>query len=398
MLFCCDMERFFVICYFLFVCNLFLFSFNGVDNADKVIMRIGDAEVYLSEFEFLYSDISRYKDCSKDDFFHYFSRFKLKAFDARRLGLDKNIDGTLRNAIIEEIISDSVVNQNIVNHPFAYLLTYRVLQNEDTCYGLKFMNEVYSKLESGIKVWEICDTFSDVRFFCEEIINQEYLLDEVKNEFLRNNGSTCSKPFISPEGVHILVKSDLEMLGYKDCVDDVLLASQWEKYYDEHLKKYRNEDLEVFFKENRKKYRWEFPHFKGAVIHCKNKRAARRIKKNIRKLPVEEWEPALEAMMRENSDYDALMETGLFQIGENVYVDKLVFKCGEYDKLEDYPYTFTFGKCLDYTPDSYKDVYEVLLQDYYLYHEEAYFENLERELRVEKYIDVLKTVNSDGSN
>ena len=92
------------------------------------------------------------------------------------------------------------------------------------------------------------------------------------------------------------------------------------------------------------------------------------------------------------------MQTGLFCIGENEYIDKLAFKCGNCKPVDGYPYSFVVGRCLDYMPDSYKDVYDIVVQDYILKRKELYFERLEREFRVEKYIDVLKTVNSDGSN
>ena len=106
----------------------------------------------------------------------------------------------------------------------------------------------------------------------------------------------------------------------------------------------------------------------------------------------------LRYLSEEDFRYDAIVESGLFCIGENEYVDKLVFKCGNYNPKEGYPYTFVIGKCLDYMPGSYEDVYDVLLKDYMQEKENRYFDELERKLRVEKYIDVLKTVNSSGSN
>lgn len=140
------------------------------------------------------------------------------------------------------------------------------------------------------------------------------------------------------------------------------------------------------------------PHYKGAVIHCKSRKYARKIKKELRRYPLDEWSDILSGIGKKDSRYDAVMQTGLFCIGENEYIDKLAFKCGNCKPVDGYPYSFVVGRCLDYMPDSYKDVYDIVVQDYILKRKELYFERLEREFRVEKYIDVLKTVNSDGSN
>lgn len=398
--FCYDMIRILMVCSLLFLWRVCLFAYNDEELVDKVIMKIDDEKVYLSEFDLLYSNIGKYNDCSKDEYFHYFSRYKLKAFDAKRLGLDKKLDKTVKDAVRKEIESTSSISENSTDASLIYLLTYRVPQNEDTDCGLEFMNEVYLKLKSGIKVDDICYAISDERFLCEEIHNKDYILDEVESELYKCSKEGFSRPFKSPEGIHILINSnsDISRCNFENCVDDILLALQWDKYYSENLKKYSDGDLKDFFEENKKKYRWEFPHFKGAVIHCKNKKAAKRIRKKIKRQPIENWKGIIERMMNDNPDYDALVDVGLFQIGENAYIDKLVFKCGEYKTLEDYPYIFTVGKSLDYMPENYKDVYDVIIQDYYIEHEDAYFEDLERNFKVEKYIDVLKTVNSDGSN
>lgn len=113
---------------------------------------------------------------------------------------------------------------------------------------------------------------------------------------------------------------------------------------------------------------------------------------------MELWNDKLNELIRENKVYDSVIEVGLFEIGENEYIDKLAFKCGEYKEMNEFPYTFILGKKLDYMADNYHDVYDVLIQDYKQECEKLYFQDLERKFRVEKYIDVLKTVNCDGSN
>ena len=191
---------------------------------------------------------------------------------------------------------------------------------------------------------------------------------------------------------------EVKEFRWEDKADDALLAAAWDKYYSDNMQNYSEDDLKGFFKANKKRYRWELPHYKGAVIHCKSRKYARKIKKELRRHPLEEWSDILSGIGKKDSRYDAVMQTGLFCIGENEYIDKLAFKCGNCKPVDGYPYSFVVGRCLDYMPDSYKDVYDIVVQDYILKRKELYFERLEREFRVEKYIDVLKTVNSDGSN
>ena len=396
MLFCYDMIRILLFPLLLCFWSLRLYSLDEYNKTtDKILMKIGDSKVYLSEFESMYSNIVGYTDCSRDEYFHYFSRYKLKAFDAVRLGLGNTV-----TAVKYKNILSHIEGKEDKGAPLAYLLTFRIRQDEDTDYAIKVMEGVITKLKSGFSLSQITDEMSDKRFSCDEITDDVFLLEEVRKELNENRPNIISKAFMSPEGVHVLVKyfdkiSTCHFTGFSDCL---IMASLWDEYYRENLRNYTEKDLEKFFRDNRKKYIWEFPHFRGIVIHCKNKKAARKIRRVLKKKPEYEWKEVLGDMMRENSDYDSLVDYGLFQIGENEYVDKLVFKCGDYKIKEDYPYTFTLGKCLDCMPERYTDVYDVLLQDYYLKLEDLYFERLERDFRVEKYIDVLKTVNSDGSN
>jgi hypothetical protein len=56
------------------------------------------------------------------------------------------------------------------------------------------------------------------------------------------------------------------------------------------------------------------------VIHCQNRKAASKIKKKLKKLPLSEWEKVLSQEAIRDSVYHAELETGLFQIGKNPYV------------------------------------------------------------------------------
>ena len=398
MLFCFDMVRPVLICFLFLLQCIDLYS-GGISEAeDKVLLRIGEENIYLSEFNAMYDNVSNFRDCSRSEYFYYFLTYKLKVYDAERLGLDSvsDVEKMRVNLKTELLHPDSYGN----DEKQVRLLTYRVRQDEELDNGIAGMKDICSKLETGVKVDDICRNLSDSRFSCISVTDETFLLNEIKEELGKIKGTGHSLPFVSPEGVHVVVKCipEVKKFRWEDKADDALLAAAWDKYYSDNMQNYSEDDLKVFFKANKKRYRWELPHYKGAVIHCKSRKYARKIKKELRRHSQEEWSDILYGIGKKDSRYDAVMQTGLFSIGENEYIDKLVFKCGNYKPVDGYPYSFVVGKCLDYMPDSYKDVYDIVVQDYILKRKELYFERLEREFRVEKYIDVLKTVNSDGSN
>lgn len=46
---------------------------------------------------------------------------------------------------------------------------------------------------------------------------------------------------------------------------------------------WNEDDLERFFKQHKSDYAWELPHYRGAVIHCKDRKTASAIKKQLKK-------------------------------------------------------------------------------------------------------------------
>ena len=80
------------------------------------------------------------------------------------------------------------------------------------------------------------------------------------------------------------------------------------------------------------------------------------IKKQLKKKPVSQWEDVLHRLIGNASFPKARIETGVFQIGTNRYIDKLVFKCGDFQPDPALPYVFVMGKKLKKGPESYEDV------------------------------------------
>lgn len=270
------------------------------------------------------------------------------------------------------------------------------------------------------------------------------LLQEFSTRLLKMRPDEYSEPFVSPLGVHLVrllerkqevgftqampwLENYVDRLGVvsgllnleayaawneqnKEAlpeglrmelqqVADGLLVACWDK--QNHIGEYVSVspvELKHYFDQNRAEYAWSLPHYKGAVIHCQDKKVAKKLRKMLKKLSPEMWVNAIRKWTEEHPDSPARIQQGLFQIGKNPYVDKLAFKCGSYQPMEGFPYVFVMGKCLKKGPEAYTDVRRAVTEDYRLAQEKDRLGDLRKRFAVEINSEVLKTVNCSGSN
>jgi len=152
--------------------------------------------------------------------------------------------------------------------------------------------------------------------------------------------------------------------------------------------------LDTFFEENRANYKWDSPRFKGVIVHCKDKKTAKAVKKLTKKNPQEEWATVIRKTLNNDSISVVKVEKGLFIKGDNKYVDKLEFKSGSFEPVKDYPVTIVIGKMLKGGPESYKDVRGPVTADYQNYLEAGWIKELRDKYKVEINQQILKTVNN----
>lgn len=151
--------------------------------------------------------------------------------------------------------------------------------------------------------------------------------------------------------------------------------------------------LEKFFKKNKKKYAWDAPRFKGAVVHCATPELATSVGKALKKMPEEEWRNYLQKEVNRDSLQLVHMVRGLFKIGSDANVDSLVFKQGAGKPMEKYPHAVVVGKVQKKYPGSYRDVRGPVTADYQTTLEKQWIESLRKKYKVEIYSEVLETVN-----
>ena len=268
-------------------------------------------------------------------------------------------------------------------------------------------------------------------------------LNEWKDQLSSLRRQQFSAPFYSPKGIHILrwvgqqstvpyeevmdeLTYRLEKKGSMNSAIDMNLLSLWLKNGTEGLEtqspsiKWQQQEirdallvsslpwveeneleiddsvLEHYYKQHQDRFAWKLPRYKGAVIHAKDKKTAKSIKKYLKDVPMENWKRAFDRLFVDKDQADALMDYGLFELGKNDYIDDMVFKCTKAPRIEDYPYSFVMGKKMKKGPTSFRDVRTLVLQEYQKENLVSITKQLRKKYRVEIYSNVLKTVNNDG--
>ena len=153
------------------------------------------------------------------------------------------------------------------------------------------------------------------------------------------------------------------------------------------------EGLQKFFKKNRKKYKWDKPHYKGFLIQCCDAATADGIKNRIKELDDDSVIVVLNREFNTDSLTRVKVERGLFVEGDNEKIDELVFKGAPVKADEKLPIAFVSGKLLKKMPEAYTDVRGQVMADYQTYLEKVWVKKLNKKYPVEIYEDVLKTVN-----
>lgn len=75
--------------------------------------------------------------------------------------------------------------------------------------------------------------------------------------------------------------------------------------------------LATYFKFHSSDYRWEQPRYKGAVLHCADKKTAKRAKKLLKKVPENEWIELLQKTFNTSGVELIKVEQGVFAVGDN---------------------------------------------------------------------------------
>lgn len=370
----------------LFICFLKAASFLYADKLDDelFLLKVADA-----------------KRCGWDTVPAFRHRCKVEQGKAlRAVLLDAGRQDSVLHALYRESVERYSAKGWVKLEEIVRLLPQRATRNEvgQVC---RQMDSVYVSLQGGMPFEIYLEQGCEAQW-CPSVA----LLKEFSCRLDTMRKGTYTKPFLSPLGVHIIKLVDrkpaisyeeaspfleiyLDRLGEKNpalnrsrymqwqhgerkdvaverCLTEVkncMLAAWWDVRHPLPDVSDENE-LKHFFEANKKAYAWEFPHYKGAVVLCKDKKSASRIRKCLKKVPMEQMEEVFRMWQAEHPEVDAVIQVGLFQIGKNPYIDKLAFKCGEMPHDPRYPYAIVVGKRLKKGPENYTDAYGQVKKDF----------------------------------
>lgn len=154
------------------------------------------------------------------------------------------------------------------------------------------------------------------------------------------------------------------------------------------------ESLARYFKDNKKKYKWDEPRFKGMAYHVKEQADVKAVAKCVKNLKFDDWNEALRTTFNSDSIMRIRVEKGIFKKGDNPLIDREVFKVQDVkvDSVSGYPIDATYGKVLK-KPEDYTDVRALVTADLQDEFERIWVSDLRKEYPVVINTEILKTIN-----
>ena len=167
------------------------------------------------------------------------------------------------------------------------------------------------------------------------------------------------------------------------------------EYIDRRMaaKAQNDNELQDYFNAHKKQYRWDLPRYKGIVIHTKDKKTRKRIKKQLKKVPETQRLDYLERTYNFQSTNEIKAEQGTFAVADNAFVDKRICKVGAFTPIETHPFTLLMGDKVK-GQESYEEIRDEVRNDYKNCLEERWISLLRKKSKVEIKQEVLKTVNN----
>lgn len=228
--------------------------------------------------------------------------------------------------------------------------------------------------------------FIDARGIREGIVDQK--LDTLSKE------TGLSKAQLLENKAEELSADDVEMRNLIREYHDGLLLYEisnrlvWDKAAKDEA------GLDAYFKQNRSKYAWDEPRYKGMAYHVKDKKDVKAVKKAVKKLPFGEWADKLRTTFNNDSIIRIRVEKGIFKPGDHALIDQMVFKRDTIAKpVEGYPIDAVFGKLLKKGPEEYTDVRGLVTADYQDMLEKEWVAELRKRYNYSVDPKVLETVN-----
>ena len=152
--------------------------------------------------------------------------------------------------------------------------------------------------------------------------------------------------------------------------------------------------LDKYFKKNRKKYAFETPRYRGAIIHANSQENLQMLKELLTGRQYRDYKSVIEENLPKDSARVVRVEMGVFAVGDNAWVDKYVFAQGEGGEYrKGFGFVDVVGTVIE-SPETYWDVKGAVQSDYQKYLEDKWVKKLRKKYKVKVDKEVLKTVNN----
>jgi peptidyl-prolyl cis-trans isomerase SurA len=152
--------------------------------------------------------------------------------------------------------------------------------------------------------------------------------------------------------------------------------------------------LNKHFEKNRKKYLFDSPRYRGAVVHANSQENLDMIKNMLAGKHANDYKAVIEENLPKDSAKVVRVEIGMFSAGDNAWVDKYIFNQGEGGEYRrGLGFVDVIGQLIS-APESYKDVKGAVQNDYQKYLEERWVKALRKKYKVKVDKKVLGTVNN----
>lgn len=151
--------------------------------------------------------------------------------------------------------------------------------------------------------------------------------------------------------------------------------------------------LKEYFDDNRDKYTWDAPRFRGYVYRARSKEMLKRIKRVLKSCKADEGIAMLKQQLPADSMKFVRVHFGVYKQGDDPIVDYRIFKNGKAPKENKVlPYYEISGKKYK-RPKAVVDVKQSVVADYQTFKEKVWIEGLRKKYNYSIDEKVLSTVN-----
>lgn len=230
-----------------------------------------------------------------------------------------------------------------------------------------------------------------LRYLKQKSLSEKILDDKISSITGQAPTATDKQLFLDQKAEELAAKDIKLKYLFKEYHDGLLLFAIADRTIWHNAAR-SEKALELFFKQNKKKYKWESPRYRGAIYHAANKDKAKAFKKLLKKADFGLWREIM-AQNSMSGEANAIKgEVGIFRYGDNAFVDRLVFK-NKHNSLptQTLPITKVYGKKIK-RPKKYTDVRNLVLEDYKEMLEKEWVKELRRKYKVSINQGVLQTI------